>query len=232
MLEFFLSKVKGIFATPADTKVSKKAPVTAKAVVTSTPVSTEENTEKNRVVFSPKKEVAPVQTVVLPVVEVKPSAKDLAAIVAKEKEILENARRIEQEAKRKESEIFQRLSSLDEKEKYLIQKEKNIDAQTAEVKTKLTQLDDIYKKQLEKLEQISGLDVEKAKQLILSSTEKRMASWISKKISEAKEELKQKEDELATQFLPFLFLMKKLKARLSVEKAEIFVLLKKPLVLN
>ncbi len=201
MLEFFLSKVKGIFNTPTDEKSNKKTATPVKKTVVEQVKDVEENADKNRVVFSPKKEVKSEVPVISSDVEIKPTLKDLAVIAAKEREILEHARQIEQEAKRKESEIFLRLSSLDEKERYLIQREKNIDLQATEAKNKLTQLDDLYKKQLEKLEQISGLDVEKAKQLILSSTEKRMASWISKKISDAKEELRQKEDEMAKEIL-------------------------------
>ncbi len=107
---------------------------------------------------------------------------------------LENAKRIE-------AEVLKRLTSLDEKEKYLIQKEKMLDSQNSQIQAKLTQIDDVYKKQLEKLEQISGLDIEKAKALIISSTEKRMASWISKKIEEAKQQIKQQEDEDAKEIL-------------------------------
>lgn len=94
-----------------------------------------------------------------------------------------------------------RLVTINEKEKYLITKEKNLDQELAQIKTKQEQLEEIYKKQLEKLEAISGLDVEKAKQLILSSTEKKLSSWLSKKIEETRDILKQKEDELAKEIL-------------------------------
>ncbi len=108
---------------------------------------------------------------------------------------------LDSQLKRKEAEIDQRLSLLDEKEKYLIQKEKALDVQAAEIKTKTSQIDDLYRKQIEKLEQISGLDIEKAKQLLISSVEKRMAGWIVKKINEAKDEIKQKEEEAARDIL-------------------------------
>ena len=136
----------------------------------------EETQEKNRVVFTPKKVIkAPVKTVEHP-----PEQSNSTAVQAS---------------------LQKRLSSLDEKEKYLIKKEKYIDDQNNEIKAKLASIEDLYKKQLEKLEQISGLNVDKAKQLIISSTEKKMASWIAKKIEESKEELRQREEELSKEIL-------------------------------
>lgn len=181
MLDFFLTKVKGLFYS--NTKL-EKTPVSA------TPVVDVPLDEKNRVVFTPQKSVKPVIT------KAQTEQSNAAA-----QAIIQNAKRLESEAKTKEAEIFQRLASLDEKERYLIKKEKAIDDQNNEIKTKLLSIDDLYKKQLEKLEQISGLNVDKAKQLIISSTEKKMATWIAKKVEESKDELKQKEEELAKEIL-------------------------------
>ena len=36
----------------------------------------------------------------------------------------------------------------------------------------------------------------KAKQLVISSTEKKMSSWVAKKIEEARDEIRQKEEEI------------------------------------
>lgn len=151
-----------------------------------------------------KVEYVPVKSETKPVakpevkVEAKPEAK-LEPKVNLETKIL--ADKALENAKRIEAEVLKRLTSLDEKEKYLIQKEKSIDSQNAQIQAKLAQIDEAYKKQLEKLEQISGLDIEKAKALILSSTEKRMANWIAKKIEEAKQTIKQQEDENAKEIL-------------------------------
>jgi len=101
----------------------------------------------------------------------------------------------------KEKEIFQRRSALNEKEKYLIQKEKTLDQQKLLIQTKLANLDKIYKKQLAKLETISNLSLTQAKKLIISSTEKKLKSWIAQKITETKESLHQKEEELAKEIL-------------------------------
>jgi ribonuclease Y len=198
MLDFFLSKVKGLFSPVADnaTPVTshKKGSAKTKEVEEKLPEPNSDS-DKNRVVFTPKKaeKTEPV---------VRETAQPNNDIVnANISAALQNAKRIEAEAKLKETEIFQRLSSLDEKERYLIQKERNLDNQTAEIRTKLNSVDELYKKQLEKLENISGLDVEKAKQLIINSTEKKMTSWIAKKIEESKEEIRSKGDELAKEIL-------------------------------
>jgi len=176
MFNSFLSKFKGIFSA---TSVNAPAPAV-------------EDSDNNRVVFSPKK--TPKKATAPAVIQnIIPNPQtDIA---------LQNAKRLETEAKAKEAELFTRLKSLDEKEQYLLQKEKAVDSKSVEIKTKTDQLDELYRKQLEKLENISGLDVAKAKQLIISSTEKKMADWLAKKIEETKSELHQREEELAKEIL-------------------------------
>lgn len=190
MLDVFLTRVKGLFSTPqkqVSKKEIKEAKENKKEVKENKKVEDKDN---NRVVFSPAKNE---NTATKPIITEVDNSAALAA--------LQNAKRIEAEAKTKEAEIFQRLSSLDEKERYLIQKERSLDSQVAEVKTKLANIDDVYRKQMEKLETISGLDVEKAKQLVMSSTEKKMAAWVSKKIEEARDEIKQKEEEITKEVI-------------------------------
>ena len=198
MLDVFLSRVKGLFSTPksGDSKVAQKVTAPKKEIIKEVKETVEEQKDNNRVVFSPTKTetAAPVQPA--PVVKSTVEVDNSAALAA-----LQNAKRIEAEAKAKEAEIFQRLSSLDEKERYLIQKERSLDTQTAEVKTKLASIDDVYRKQMEKLEAISGLDVEKAKQLVMSSTERKMSAWVAKKIEEARDEIKQKEEEITKEVI-------------------------------
>jgi len=103
---------------------------------------------------------------------------------------------VKKEFEEKEREIFNRLKSLNDKEKYLLEKERNLDNLSEQINKKRDSVDDLYKKQLDKLEQISTLSVAEAKNIILKNTEKRMADWIAKKIVEAKEEIKKKEDEI------------------------------------
>ncbi len=190
MFNSFLSKFKVIFSSPTK---SDENPATA-------------GSDSNRVVFtppkSPKAAKEPVAKAAKPVAVTPAAQAAVDAVVSKQAEAaLQNAKRLELDAKTKEAEIFQRLKSLDDKEKYLLDKEKLLDAQKASVQTKTDQLDEMYRKQLEKLETISGLDVEKAKQLIISSTEKKMSTWLAKKIEEAKDNLHQQEEELSKEIL-------------------------------
>jgi len=192
MLDFFLSKVKGLFSAPsASSKTLKKEKNIPKSVskdVVKAAVDQSDD-EKNRVVFSPTKATPP--TVVV----------DTSRIEAQIEASLQNVKKIEADTKAKEAEVFQRLSSLNEKERYLIQKEKSLDQQSLDIKKKLDSVDDLYRKQLDKLEAISGLDIEKAKKLVISSTEKKMVSWIAKKIEEAKDEIRQKEEEITKEII-------------------------------
>ena len=208
MFNSFLSKFKSLFNGSTDVSDTVVTPVVSETVNTPAPVETD--ADHNRVVFSPKKGKK-TTSVAAPVVSVAPAAPVVMATVpnpqieaqaqAQAKIIVENARRLETEAKVKEAEIFQRLKSLNDKENYLIQKEQSIDTQQSEIKKKADQIDELYRKQLEKLENISGLDVEKAKQLLMSSVEKKMTSWLSKKIEESKDDLSTRQDELAKEIL-------------------------------
>lgn len=176
MLNSFLSKVITVFGAP-----QKKPAKTVKST-------------KNRVVFTPKSK-SKVETVSVKPASVSQPDQQQAKIV------IQNAQRIEAKAKAMETEILRRLSSLNEKEKYLIQKEQKIDQDSNQVKIRLDSLDALYKKQLDKLEEIADLTRDSAKQLLLSSVEKKMASWIAKKIQESKDELLQKQDELGKEIL-------------------------------
>jgi ribonuclease Y len=183
MFNSFLSKVKTILG--------------GKTV--STPASTKTVDENNRVVFVAKKP-AKAEKAPEPVVVAVPSV-NTAVAEAQAKAIIENARRVESEAKNKEAEIFLRLKSLDEKEKYLIQKEQSIDAKDQQISKKLESIDELYHKQLDKLEAISGLDVDKAKQLLMSSAEKKMSNWLAKKIDETKDQFRSRQEELAKEII-------------------------------
>jgi len=175
MFNSFLSKFKVLFGGET-------------TVQTDTPTS-------NRVVFTPKKtenNVKEVTKIVKEIVTVPADPKAAAAAQA----LIDNAKRIEADIKVKEAEIFARLKSLDEKERYLLQKEQNIDSKDLVISKKQEQIEELYKKQLDKLETISGLDVAKAKEILMSSAEKKMANWLARKIDEAKESLRTRQEEL------------------------------------
>lgn len=167
------------------------------------PAPTKKPTSKNRVVFKPPSR--------RPSPKPKPRLTPVAKTPRRPTPVAKAPRQsapprpaapvISQAIRNKEKEIFQRNSALNEKEKYLIQKEKSLDEQKLTAQTKLTNLDKLYKKQLDKLESISNLSLAQAKKLIISSTEKKLKSWMAQKITEAKESLRQKEEELAKEIL-------------------------------
>jgi ribonuclease Y len=106
-----------------------------------------------------------------------------------------------QTASIKELENSHRQKALDTKEQYLLGKEKSLDARETDLRQKIAQIDDLYRKQIDKLEAISGLDLATAKRLIISSTEKKMADWIAKKIEETRSALQQQADEISRDIL-------------------------------
>ena len=185
MFNSFLSKFKTILESDkTSVKVPTKPSGQEKAKATIKEKETDKSEDLNRVVFSPQKS------------EVKEEIPDVKANI-----ILENAHRIEAEVKSKEAEIKDRLHSIEDKEKYLFSREQSLDSQNTEVKKKLDQIDELYRKQLEKLENISGLDINKAKELLMSSVEKKMANWVSKKIDETKDDLTSRQEEISREIL-------------------------------
>ncbi len=185
MINIF-SKVKSVFSRPI------KKPVRAKPrpPVKKTP---SKPAPKNRVVYSRQKQT--------PSRRPSPSPSSVSARPSRPRQPSRPITEVALQTQAKQKEIFQRLSALNEKEKYLIQKEKLVDRQKLEVQKKLTSLENLYRKQLAKLETISGFTTAQAKKLILSSTEKKIKSWIAQKISEAKVVIQQKEEETAKEIL-------------------------------
>ena len=192
MFNSLFSKVINIFGqTPSSAPPAAPSPESTTAAP---PAET-----KHRVTFvAKKKTTAKHHPIAVPQPQTPPQP---SVDVAQVSRVLENAKRIEAEAKAKELEISKRLGTLDHKEQYLIQKEQTLDKQINDARAKQESVEALYKKQLDKLEQISGLDVERAKQLIISSTEKKMSSWIAQKITEAKESIRQREDEIAKEIV-------------------------------
>ena len=103
-------------------------------------------------------------------------------------------RRLAQELAAKVAELERREGALEEKEKSLKEEKKKL-------KLKSSKLDKTLKKQLERLEKMSGLSKEEAKKRLLDSVEKGLAGEIAKKIRESEEEVKNRSDELAQEIL-------------------------------
>ncbi len=105
--------------------------------------------------------------------------------------------RLLDDLKRREIVLTKQLLTIEEKESYLRRKEQNLDQKNNQLSAQIQEIEKLKVKQLEKLEEISSLDQKKAKDLILKQTEKKLSSWIAKKIDEAKDILRGKEEEAA-----------------------------------
>ena len=128
-------------------------------------------------------------------------------------EIEREVRERRMEIQRNERRLQQKDETLEKKMDTLEKKEEMLNKQIQEVETKQTEIEEIYRKQLEKLESISGLSVEEAKQYLLSNIEgevKHEAAIMVKDILErAKEEANRKSKEvLATAIQDVLPIMR------------------------
>ncbi len=94
----------------------------------------------------------------------------------------------------RQAEIAKREGILEERERQISQKQKLVDE-------KLEQLEKVRKELVEKLDKVSSLSSEDAKKLLLENIEKDLAADISKKITEAENEIKLHADEKAKEIL-------------------------------
>ncbi len=118
------------------------------------------------------------------------------ALIEAKEEILKQKNEAEREAKERRSEIskterrlVQKEENLDKKSENLERKNEQLDRKLKEVDAVRAQADEALVKQLEVLEEISGLSVNEAKKQLIEKVE-----------SQVKHELAQKLDELETQF--------------------------------
>ena len=104
------------------------------------------------------------------------------------------------EIQRAERRLLQREESLDKKVENLEQRDEAIAKKQKEIQKSHEEVQELYKKQLEELERLSGLSSEDAKQLLLNNVEKQIrheAAMMIKDIeSKAKEEAERKAKEV------------------------------------
>ncbi len=104
------------------------------------------------------------------------------------------------EIQRAERRLLQREESLDKKVENLEQRDEAIAKKQKEIQKSHEEVQELYKKQLEELERLSGLSSEDAKQLLLNNVEKQIrheAAMMIKDIeSKAKEEAERKAKEI------------------------------------
>ncbi len=99
--------------------------------------------------------------------------------------------------KKREKELDKRLKTMDERETYLRSKETKIEEKEEKVKRQERQIDELRKKEEAKLEEISDLDKQEARERIKKRIEKQLVEWKAKKIREVENEIRAEEDELA-----------------------------------
>ncbi len=103
------------------------------------------------------------------------------------------AQRTEKRLNKREESLYSKTEALEEKENMLIGKLKEIEVKNQEV-------DELFKKQIEELERVSGFTAEEAKEMLLKDIEKEVryesAIMIKDIVSEAKEEAGKKAKEI------------------------------------
>ena len=122
-----------------------------------------------------------------------PSGKGKRTTAKKAKESFEE-KLLAQELALKITELERKEGALDEREKLLKGKEEELNKTKAEV-------EEVKKKEIERLEKISALTKQEARDLILSATEKKLAEDVARKIKEADDEIKAHADEKAKEIL-------------------------------
>lgn len=98
-------------------------------------------------------------------------------------------------------ELAAKVAEIERCEGALEEKEKQLDKREEGLNKKLTEVDEIRKKEITKLEKIARLTREEAKKLLIEATEKHLAEDLARKIKEAEEEIEEKTEEKAKELL-------------------------------
>lgn len=101
----------------------------------------------------------------------------------------------------KEETIDRRYSSLDSREKELKKKEKNLYYQEEELNTLKNKLNNTYEEERKKLEKISGMTVQEAKDMIIKKYESEAKIESAQKLRVIEEELKEKSQMMAKEII-------------------------------
>jgi len=140
-----------------------------------------------------------------PVAKEKPAKVDLFKYELQAREIIAEAReqaaQIREEAVKSQGEISRKEAELDKKLGVLEERERSVNLLREELSKRQTEVEEIKKDQLAKLEKIANLKKEDARSLILEATEKRLSEEIAKRIAEAEIEIKATAEEKAKEIL-------------------------------
>src|SRR3989339_860477 len=127
------------------------------------------------------------------------AAKEKAINIIDEAKIEEQKRRTEiqstqQRLEKRESMFDQKLLTLEQKKEVLQKKAEEIEGLRKEIV-------DVKKEQLAKLEQVAGLDTERAKEVLLKNVEKRMGEALMSRVKKLEQESSEIYDEKARRIL-------------------------------
>jgi len=168
-------------------------------------------------VFTPKKpKVKRKELFVKPPKITPPSQKILSETQGRAREIIADAKneafRIKQEADSQaqkirsqslnlKDELTRKSAQLDRQTGILEERERTLKKLEAELQVKFEEIEQIKKKQIEKLERAAGLTRDEAKKLIMEALESQLTEDISKVIKEKEEEAKEKADKKSRELL-------------------------------
>lgn len=108
----------------------------------------------------------------------------------KRRELYEQEKQIEQ----KETHLGKNMGVLEERERFLKEQQEKLDRKENEI-------EDVKKKQLEKLQRVASLTQEEARNIILKAVEKQLDEDISKRIKEAEEDIQEAVEEKSKEVL-------------------------------
>ncbi len=114
-----------------------------------------------------------------------------------EKEVKERRAELSKQERRLE----QKEATLDKKTEAFERKEEDLAKKLAKVAESQTKVDELIRQQLEKLEQISGLTQEEAKQFLLKSVDEEVRHEAAMKIKEIEAQLKEEADSTAREII-------------------------------
>ena len=106
-----------------------------------------------------------------------------------------------QENQRQERRLMQKEETIDHKLEQIEQKEDALNKKRKEADDKLTEVEEIKKRQFEMLERISGFTIEQAKNYLLTNLENELVYEKSVKIKEYEQELKEESDQKARELI-------------------------------
>lgn len=102
---------------------------------------------------------------------------------------------------RQERRLIQKEENIDKKLENIEKKEENIAQQEAQIYKKQQELEDLYTKQIEELERISGYSTEEAKELLLSIVEKEIRHEAAVMIKDVEQKTKEESEKKAREII-------------------------------